>query len=378
MEALGERVEVFALLPTRDPRFHGDIARLQGSVRYVPDVTDLRMLLRYNGMARRRFGRRYRTVLLGCLATFRPMLAWRFLQAAFVAERAAQAKITHLHAHFASRPASVARLAAALMQVPYSFTAHAVDIFKEPVDRRVLSRKIADAAFVVTVSDSNKAYLDGIADGSAHKVHRIYNGIDLARFAPRERPRGEGPLSVLCVARLVEKKGIDVLIEACGLLHRSGLDFRCRIVGQGRLRPRLQARIVALGLRDKVRLLSAHTQAEIVERYAEADLFALPCIVGRDGNRDGLPVSIVEALACGVPVVATPVSGIPEAVRDGENGLLVPENDPEALAAAIRRLAEDGALRARLAAAARGWVLDRFDQRTAAASLARLIAGAEA
>ena len=115
-----------------------------------------------------------------------------------------------------------------------------------------------------------------------------------------------------------------------------------------------------------------------MERYAEADLFALPCIVGRDGNRDGLPVSIVEALACGVPVVATPVSGIPEAVRDGENGLLVPENDPEALAAAIRRLAEDGALRARLAAAARGWVLDRFDQRTAAASLARLIAGAEA
>ena len=374
MEALGESVEVYSLLPTRDPRFHQQISSLQASIRYIPNVTDLRTLRRYNGMARRRFGRRYWAVLLSCVATFRPMLVWRFFQAAFVAERAARSKITHFHAHFASRPANVARLAAALLQIPYSFTAHAVDIFKEPVDRKVLSRKIADAAFVVTVSDSNKTYLDGFANGEADKIKRIYNGIDLTRFAPRERPPQEGPLSILCVARLVEKKGLGTLVEACGQLHRAGLDFHCRIVGQGKMRTKLLERITALGLRDKVKLMGVHTQTEIIERYAEADLFVLPCIVGRDGNRDGLPVSIVEALACGVPVIATPVSGIPEAVRDGENGLLVPENDADALAQAIRRLAEDRELRARLAGAARASVLDRFDQRASAARLARRIA----
>ena len=377
VEAQGTKVEVFSLLQPRDSRYHPGVAMLAGPIRYLPALADLGSLLRYNRRAHARFGRRYRALLLQCLTRMRPALVWRFLEAAYVAERAAASGVGHFHAHFASRTATVARLASRLTGTPYSFTAHAFDIYKKSIDRRVLAEKVRDAAFVVTVSDVARRFLGGLAPEAAGRIERVYNGIDLDRFAPRRRAPGQ-PFTILSVARLQEKKGLGDLIEACARLRRRGFDFRCRIVGQGRLRPALKARIAELGLERHVKLLGVLNQDRIVQQYAEADLFVLPCVVGEDGNQDGLPVSIVEALASGVPVVATAVAGIPEAVVDGANGRIVPQRDPATLAEVIAGLIQDRQTLACLAAGARPHVVARFDKRRTAARLRELFAGAPA
>ena len=375
VETQGVKVEVFSLLQPRDSRYHPGVAKLAGPIRYLPALDDIASLLRYNRRAHQRFGRRYRRLLLYCVTRFRPALIWRFLEAAYVAERAASTGVSHFHAHFASRTATVARLASKLSGIPYSFTAHAFDIYKKSIDRKVLAGKVRDATFVIAVSDVARRFLAGLVPEAAQRIERVYNGIDLDRFAPAEQPQG-GPFTILTVARLQEKKGLGDLVEACAKLREQGLTFRCRIIGQGRLRPVLKERIAELGLDSEVRLLGVMTQDRIVEEYAGADLFVLPCVVGEDGNQDGLPVSIVEALASGVPVITTAVAGIPEAVLDGVNGRIVPQRAPAALAEAIADLIENREALARLAAAARPHVAERFDKHRTARRLGELFAGA--
>jgi colanic acid/amylovoran biosynthesis glycosyltransferase len=163
-------------------------------------------------------------------------------------------------------------------------------------------------------------------------VSRIYNGLDLERFAYSDPPAGGD--DILAVGRLVEKKGFHILIEAVRLLREAGRDVRCRIVGGGEEADHLAAQVAASGLEGTVELLGPRPQSEVMALMREAAVLACPCVVGRDGNRDGLPTVLLEAMALGTPCVATDVTGIPELVRDGETGLCVPEGDPEALAAA--------------------------------------------
>jgi glycosyltransferase involved in cell wall biosynthesis len=374
LEALGQPFCIFSLLPSRDPRFHEDLSRIKASISYVPDLFEPGTLLRYNLRAARRRPREYAAALCDALGRPRPLQLWRLLQAGYVAERARCLHVRHLHAHFATEATRVAALASRISGIPYSFTAHAVDIYKKDVDRRLLVRHVERAAFTVTVSESNLEHLRKLANGSAHKIVRLYNGIDLDRFEPRRGP-SQRPFTILSVARLVEKKGLDVLVEACRLLRERGAGFRCWIVGKGAERARLEAMIRRHGLRGRVELLGPHTQAEIVARYREADLFVLPCLVAGDGNRDGLPVSLVEALASGLPVVATPVTGIPEVVRDGHNGLLVPSGDAPRLADAIESLMRDGAHYESLRANARVSVEKAFDLRRTSRVLHALLLG---
>lgn len=370
VEAQGRAVVIFALMPTRDPRFHEDLSRLRASVYYVPDIFDLRTLLRHNVRAAKQNGKHYFSALLYALRTRKLVLIWRFLQSGYIADKAQRLRVTHFHAHFATRSASAALLASRITRVPYSFTAHAVDIYKTSVERKALARKIADASFVVTVSDCSRAYLQTIANGAAERVVRVYNGVNMERFSPNGAPPS-GPFTILSVARLVEKKGLRDLVKACASLAEQKLSFQCWIIGRGRLRSELDALITELNLRDTVHLLRPHTQIEIAKRYRSAHLFVLPCMVGSDGNRDGLPVSIVEALASGVPVVSTPVTGIPEVVRDGYNGLIVPERDPRALAEAVQSLISDKELYGRLSSHARDSV-GSFDSYATASELERL------
>lgn len=377
LEARGERVTIFSLQPTRDSRFHADLGRLAAPVVYVPGLSDWRALLRVNLRGLRARPRATLRALWRALRSGRPRLLWRLVQSGWVAERARSLRLRHLHAHFATDATEAASLVAELTGIPFSFTAHAVDIYKDDVDGRLLARQIADARFVATVSEWNRRHLQKLANGSAHRIVRVYNGIDLERFRIGSRRPSE-PFTVLTVARLVEKKGLDVLVDACALLRDRGLPLRCWIVGKGARRSALQAQIRRLGLEERVALLGAHTQTEVLARYAAAHVFALPCVVGADGNRDGLPVSIVEALACGLPVVTTSVTGIPEAVRHEHNGLIVPDRDPEALADAIERLLREPALHDRLAASARRSVEETFDLRRTTATLHRLFQEATA
>lgn len=370
LEAQGVPLHVFSLAPPRDPRYHEGIARLKAPITYVPGPLELRTLLRHNWRLCRRHRKRYLRQLLRVLLTFRPSLLWRFLQAGHVADRARRFKVRHLHAHFANRTTTVAFQASRILKIPYSFTAHAFDIHRD-ANRRVLSRKMRHARFVVTVSRWNVDFLRGLLGDRPARIELVHNGIDLSRFHQTPRPT-EGPFTILAVARFVEKKGLPYLVEACHLLRRRGIDFRCNLVGKGMLRGTLEAAIRRHGLQDRVHLLGPHTQDEIVDRYREASVLALPCIVGEDGNRDGLPVSIVEALACGLPVVSTPVTGIPEVVVPGVNGLLVEEKDPVGLADALESLARDRELLEELASNARRSVEATFDQDTTAARLREL------
>jgi len=220
---------------------------------------------------------------------------------------------------------------------------------------------------VVTVSDYNLAYLQENYGPAARRARRIYNGLDFERFP--YRPPHERPPQIVGVGRLVEKKGFADLIEACAILAAEGREFSCRIIGTGEQETAMRAQIARLGLEDRVELLGPRPQGELVRHVRDAAVFAAPCVVGADGNRDGLPTVLLEAMALGTPCVSTAVTGIPEVVRDGETGLMVPQRDPAALATAIGRLLAERDLRVRLAERARRLVEANFDVRRNAALL---------
>lgn len=377
LEARGIPVHIFSLERPNDPRFHEDLPRLKASVSYVPDLLEPENLWKHNHRAIRTFGRKYFREIAYALARGTPTLAWRVMQAAYVANETRRFKLQHLHAHFATRPTSVAFLASRLTGVSYSFTAHAMDIYKHHLRLDALARKIEHARFVVTVSDYNKQFLEQRAPLAADRVRRIYNGIDLHRFAPNGGPP-EQPFTILCVARFVEKKGHRVLIEACRILRDRGHAFECLLVGKGNLRGEIYEQIKAHQLKQHVRLVGPQTQLEVRDRFQHAHVCALPSLIAADGNREGLPVSVVEALACGVPVVTTPLTGLPEVVQDGVNGLLVPPGDATALADALERLMNDRGLLDRLSANARGSVVEKFDIARTAALLHQLMTGTAA
>jgi glycosyltransferase involved in cell wall biosynthesis len=279
--------------------------------------------------------------------------------------------IAHIHAHFIDRAAIVAMTAARLLGVTYSVTAHADDIYVEPV---LLREKIDRAKFVATCTSFNVQELTRVSPHSATLLHRVYHGLDAARYRSTGPANGEPPV-VLAVGQLRPKKGFEHLIDACRQLHRDGRRLRCVIVGEGPLRDSLDQRIRASGLDGVVTLAGALSQDEVIDHYRRADIFALPCVTGSRGDRDGIPNVILEAMAMELPVVSTSTSGIPEVVVDGQTGLLVEPGDSLALANALTRLLDDGHLRARLGREGRQVVLQRFDLETNVKELYELLVG---
>ena len=274
-------------------------------------------------------------------------------QAAVLALKIHERGIRHLHAHFGTQAATIARLAARFAGVTYSITAHAKDIYHEYSEPVNLARKIADAAFTITVSDYNLAHLREQYPAEA-PVYRIYNGLDLEQF-PYHAPENRPP-HLLAVGRLVEKKGFPDLIDAIAALRERGINCTCDIIGDGNQRETLAAHIARLHLEDRVRLLGNRSQAEVKNHIRQAAMLIAPSIISADGDRDGLPTILVEAMALGTPCISTNIVGIPELVRDGDTGLLAPPNDPPALADTIARLLNDPALAVRLATNARALI----------------------
>ena len=305
----------------------------------------------------------------------RDELAEDVYQAALLAMEVRRRGLDHLHAHFATVAATVARLAARMAGVPFTFTAHAKDIFHETVRPDDLRRKLEDAAAVVTVSDFNLEYLRENYGPAARRVRRLYNGLELERF-PFRQPRERAP-RVVAVGRMVEKKGFEVLLDAAARLSARGVDFSLDLIGAGEMEERLRHRIQELGIGHCVRMPGPRPQAEIARAVADAAVFAAPCVVAANGDRDGLPTTLLEAMALGTPCVSTDVTGIPEVVRHDETGLLVPQSDPAALADALHRLLTDAALGAALARRARRQIEREFDARVNGERLRRLIAEAQ-
>jgi glycosyltransferase involved in cell wall biosynthesis len=302
--------------------------------------------------------------------------AWkRFFQAAVLASDLVHHPVPRLHAHFASAPARVAMLAARLTGRPFSFTAHAKDIYQHGTDADLLRDKIRAAAFVVTVSDYNQAYLHGLmGERNGHAIRRLYNGVDLSQFAPATQ--GASAPVVLAVGRLVEKKGFDDLLQAWPVVRQRHPRAQLVVVGEGPESGRLRDQAQALGLGTSVAFRGAEPQERVREALRGAAVFCLPCRVAQDGNRDGLPTVLLEALACGVPCVTTPVTGNPEIVRDGLEGRLVPPGDVPALARALTALLDDPAARAAMGRAGRARAEVLFDVRRNVGELASWFAEA--
>lgn len=264
--------------------------------------------------------------------------------------------ITHIHAHFAHAPATVAMYAARQLGLPFSFTGHAVDLFR---DRALLKVKLQRACFVNCISEWHRTFYQDLVPRPDADYPVIRCGVDLAEFAPVDRAPGHPPV-LLGVGRLVAKKGFDVLLEAAARLRAHGQAFTIRIAGDGPERERLTAQCTRLGLGDCIHFLGACPNPLVRKLLQEADVFVLPCQIDREGDRDGIPVVLMEAMAAGVPVVSGDLPALRELVIPGRTGELVPPGDVEALAERLAILLQDPDLRAERAKAGRQWVAEEF------------------
>lgn len=370
-EAAGQPIEIFALRPVEETHFQDNLGRVRAPVTRIRD----RFSSAEPVWDRIRAAQAELPGALDVLARLDGIASGQDVaQALDVAVKARRRGIIHLHAHFGTVSTSIARIAAAMAGISYSFTAHAKDIYHAYEDPQHLHLKLRDADATVTVSDFNVAYLRKTY--GAERVTRIYNGLDLERFE-WSKPQ-DGTQEILAVGRLVEKKGFHILIEALRLMRETGRTPLCRIIGSGEEQGHLAAQIRDAGLETTVRLEGPRPQAEVIAAMRRAAVLACPCVVGSDGNRDGLPTVLLEAMAVGLPVVSTDVVGIPELVRDDETGLIAPEADPEALATELMRMIDDTGLRQRLSIAARALIEDQFNVTRSAAALREIFAASVA
>jgi glycosyltransferase involved in cell wall biosynthesis len=280
----------------------------------------------------------------------------------------AGATIDHLHAHFAHDPTFIASLVHLLTGISYSFTAHARDLYQ--IGRKSLLRRSARATHVITCCAAGREFLVSALPEWMHtRVRLIYHGVDSRYFRPlNSRVRHGTDPTVMTVGRLVAKKGLADLIRACGIVGRQ-LGFKGLIFGDGPQRAELQTLIETEGLRGRVQLMGSLTQRELVAAYQGADVFALTPFVTEDGDRDGIPNVLMEAMACGLPVLTTDAGGISELVTHGNNGLLLRPRDIHGLATSLQALLEDRELRDRLGIAARKTVMTQFDSESCIAEL---------
>lgn len=296
-------------------------------------------------------------------------------QAIELSERLQRDGIEHLHVHWATYPATVALVVRSISGLPFSISAHAYDIY---MISRMLPAKLAAAEFLVTCAQTNANYLRQLAGKElGRKVLVSYHGVNVERFAPKPETTTEGEsILVVSCGQLERYKGMHLLVDACAQLRRESIPVQCRIVGEGPRRAQLEEQIRSLGLQDHIQLLGARPHAEVAQLFTQADIFALASeLGGKSGRRDVIANVVVEAMAAGLPVVASAIPGAEELVSDGETGFLVRPNRSDDVADALRRLARSPQDRRRLGAAARQRVLADFDNSKNIKFLADLLSG---
>lgn len=366
LERQGTRVHVFSIRRPIDEPVQDWDERLVARVQYLPEEKAL-----VPEADRHLRGKAASPEVRGAVENWgRQSDFLRLYQAVHVGRQLEERGLRHVHAHFAGMAARTAYWIGEFFGIPFSFTAHANDIFA-PRDFVVSLEKLIDkAGAVVTVSDFSVRLLQERFPRGAGKLHRVYNGVDLSLFSPPDF--GGSEPAIVSVGRLIEKKGFGDLITACAFLRSRGVAFHCSIIGEGPLEEALRAQITADGLEQYVELTGPQTQAQIAERLAHATMFVLPCTREADGGMDNLPTVIMEAMAAGLPVISTPLAGIPEMIGPGVNGDLVPERDPAALGDAIQRLIADPELARRYGSRGREIARKKFSIETSAQQLQAL------
>lgn len=276
----------------------------------------------------------------------------RLYQAVYVGLRLQDLGIDHVHAHFAGMAARTAFWIAKFFPITFSFTAHANDIFAPGNFEIGLEKLIQTARLIITETDYSEKFLRERFPEHADRIHRIYNGLNLAEFGHANF--SSDPPMIVAIGRLIAKKGFANLIRACALLVEHGRPFRCEIFGDGPLESQLRGQVEELGLQEFVQLPGPKPQHELRERLARANVFVLPSVPEAEGGMDNLPTVIMEAMATGLPVVSTRIGGIPEMVIDNETGFLMRTDDPVALADAIEKVINDRSLGQKLGQAGHG------------------------
>ncbi|MGE7370602.1 glycosyltransferase [Neorhizobium sp. NPDC001467] len=380
LERAGLSLELFSMRRPTDTKRHPIHAEIRAPVRYLPEylheepVRVLRSLV--TAVRRPGFGRALRQFLSDLRRDFSRNRFRRFGQAAvLVAEWPQDAD--WLYVHFIHTPASVGAYAGLIAGIPWSVSAHAKDIWTSP--GWDLEAKLGQARWAVTCTRAGYDHLTALA-ARPGVVNLSYHGLDLDRFpvfAGRENRRdgscAEDPAIILSVGRAVKKKGYDTLLRALALLPKT-LHWRFRHIGGGEQLPALKVLAQNLGLTDRIEWLGALAQVEVLDHDRNSDVFALASRITDDGDRDGLPNVLVEAASQRMACVATDQAGISELFVDGENGLLVPPEDPAALAVALERMIREPALRQRLGEAAEERVRREFDHRASISQLETLFA----
>jgi glycosyltransferase involved in cell wall biosynthesis len=305
---------------------------------------------------------RYFKIVLYLLSRFHRTLPERlktlyhFYEGIYAVQLLRHSNVRHIHAHFADRAAIVAMVAAKFLDVPYSVTAHANDIYVSPV---MLKEKIENAKFVTTCTLYNKIYLERL---TGKKIELVYHGIDIESLKATPVPEfQEEPKLILSVGQLKEKKGFSFLIKACDLLKSRGFNFVCEIIGDGPERLKLEQMIDELSLKNNVILRGSLPNKNVMDRYQDAALFVLSCVPAKDADRDGIPNVLLEAMGYQIPVISTRFSGIPEVIENGVNGILVDTKNEETLAEAITMVLHDQELQKKLAYNGRKILEDKFD-----------------
>lgn len=371
LERVGFEVEIFTLLGPKGSMQQPEVAQLRAPVHRVPVATwsfwrEVGQALRHP-RAWQLWGRLMWAARTSPAELVKALVL--FPQGLYLASRMQARGIQHVHAAFASYPATIAWMIAELVGLPFSFSAHAYDVYKV---QTLLTEKIRLARFVHTCAEVNRQELLRLAGpGVRDKIHVHRHGVDLQRFKPAARTTREpqAPWRLLACGNLVPQKGFEYLVAACERLQQHGDRFTCTIIGEGPEGDTLARQVHQAGLASAVRFLPPVPQPQLADHYRQADLFVMPAVVAKNGERDVIPNVLVEAMASGTPVVATYMPGIQELVQDGVNGALVPCAHPQALAEAISAVMGDEGKRQHLRQSALRVIRDVYDRRRNAAAL---------
>jgi glycosyltransferase involved in cell wall biosynthesis len=370
-------VFIFSLLKPTHQTVHRQARELMSVTRYSPYFSlailaaQLHFLCRRPIQYLRSFVRMIRLTLREPKVMFRALAI--FPKAVFFARQMQDLGIEHAHAHFAWLEGIAAGTIADLIDISFTIHPHAFGIFGR--NQHDVRLELESATKVVTVSEYHRRYIDKLCPAiRAEDIEVVHYGVDSQTFRPLPGRPSNRPLRIISVGRLTEKKGHTFLVDACAVLRQRGSEFQCSIVGGGGVAARnaLEQRIQSLGLQNHVRLLGALGESDILELYQTSDVFALACITAKNGDQDGMPNVLLEAMACELPVVTTPIAGIPELVEDGVNGRLVPPSDARSLADAIQELLQNEPLRHTFGKSGRERIMQDYDIDMNAQRLARV------
>lgn len=362
LQNLGEELDIFAVNRSPDKISHPEVSLFKGKV-FNPQASVIHYLnahLYWIGNKPSVYFGFIFTILasFGHLKTFTVSMRV-FCKAVYGAYILRGQNYRHIHSHFGNAPSTGAWIVSKLLDVPFSMTTHAIDIF---IPDKLLERKMLDSKFVATISDFNMGYLlTKYKSLNAEKVKIIRCGLNLSEFKFREPSPAGSPSKIVSVGRFVEKKGFDYLIRAIKIILNTGKKVELTIIGGGALMTELQNLVDELGIKQNVKLVGALSNDEVKRIMGDADMFVLASVMDSRGDMDGIPVVLMESLALGVPSISTEISGIPELIKPFETGLLVPQKDSKSLADAIRLYLAENDLRKRLVPAGRRLVESEYN-----------------